>query len=264
MTIPIARMAATRYHADEMPLRLYYIGSVFRYAEPQAGRHREFTQVGIELIGASGPRADAEVVTLAAGVLESLGLASFRLDLGHIGFFQGSGGIRQRQAPHRRAEGRPPRPGLRPLRSRGERERPREHRQRGTSGAAHVEGRAAMSSMKPAASRRELASPARRSTTSASVYELVKAYGLGERVGVDLGITKDLDYYIGPLDRRVHPAARVHPGQRRAVRLAGGQVWPGVPRNGIRLWRRESDARPRPARLAGARSTVGGGASYGA
>src|SRR5690606_1885204 len=86
MTIPIARMVATRYQPEDMPLRLYYVGNVFRYAEPQAGRYREFTQVGVELIGAAGPRADAEVVAVAAGVLESLGLASFRLDLGHVGY----------------------------------------------------------------------------------------------------------------------------------------------------------------------------------
>ena len=67
-------MAATRYQPEDMPLRLYYVGNVFRYAEPQAGRYREFTQVGVELIGAAGPRADAEVVAVAAGVLESLGL----------------------------------------------------------------------------------------------------------------------------------------------------------------------------------------------
>ena len=89
MTIPIARMVATRYQPEDMPLRLYYVGNVFRYAEPQAGRYREFTQVGVELIGAAGPRADAEVVAVAAGVLESLGLASFRLDLGHVGYLRG-------------------------------------------------------------------------------------------------------------------------------------------------------------------------------
>ncbi len=64
LTIPAARVVATRLHDQPMPLRLFYVGSVFRYEAPQAGRQREFTQAGIELIGAGTPAADAEVLAL--------------------------------------------------------------------------------------------------------------------------------------------------------------------------------------------------------
>src|SRR5690606_30687227 len=67
MTTPIARVVATRYRSADMPLRLYYVGNVFRYDEPQSGRQREFTQIGVELLGTTSRRADAEIVTLSVG-----------------------------------------------------------------------------------------------------------------------------------------------------------------------------------------------------
>ena len=197
MTIPIARMVATRYHADEMPLRLYYIGSVFRYAEPQAGRHREFTQVGIELIGAAGPRADAEVVALAAGVLESLGLASFRLDLGHSGFFQGlvesvtdsrlAGELKEAllAQDYVRYEAVVKESGL-------------EHdRQRALLALPTLRGEGDV--LEEA---RMLAEESRQALCAIDTslrFTACQAFGLAERVGIDLGITKDLDYYSGLL-----------------------------------------------------------------
>ena len=65
MTVPTARLVGTRLYDQTLPFRFYYIGSVFRYEEPQAGRQREFTQAGVELIGASTPEADAEVLAVA-------------------------------------------------------------------------------------------------------------------------------------------------------------------------------------------------------
>ena len=59
LTIPTARVVGTRLYDQPLPLRLFYIGSVFRYEPPQAGRQREFTQAGFELIGAATPAADA-------------------------------------------------------------------------------------------------------------------------------------------------------------------------------------------------------------
>jgi ATP phosphoribosyltransferase regulatory subunit len=65
-------MAATKLFDQPMPLRCFYMGSLFRHEEPQAGRQREFTQSGVELIGADTPAADAEVVALAIAALEAL------------------------------------------------------------------------------------------------------------------------------------------------------------------------------------------------
>ncbi len=72
-----------------MPQRFCYAGSVFRYIEPQAGRQREFSQAGIELIGAAKPAADAEVLALTADALSGVGLASFRLVIGQMQYFSG-------------------------------------------------------------------------------------------------------------------------------------------------------------------------------
>ncbi len=89
LTIPAARVVATRLHDQPMPLRLFYVGSVFRYEAPQAGRQREFTQAGVELIGADTPAADAEVLALTVEALRAAGLRQFQLALGQMAFFRG-------------------------------------------------------------------------------------------------------------------------------------------------------------------------------
>ncbi|MBP0042709.1 MAG: histidine--tRNA ligase [Roseofilum sp. SBFL] len=65
--------------------RLWYIGPMFRYERPQAGRQRQFHQLGLEAIGSADPRADAEVIALATQILKSLGLKSLKLDLNSVG-----------------------------------------------------------------------------------------------------------------------------------------------------------------------------------
>jgi ATP phosphoribosyltransferase regulatory subunit len=87
MTIPVARLVGVRLHDHPMPQRYCYAGSVFRYTAPQAGRQREFTQTGIELIGASGAAADAEVIALAIEAVRTAGITDFRLVLGQIAYF---------------------------------------------------------------------------------------------------------------------------------------------------------------------------------
>lgn len=89
LTIPTARVVATRLYDQPMPLRVAYAGSVFRYEPPRAGRQHEFTQAGVELIGAPGSAADAEAVALAVAALRSLNLPGFKVTVGHIGFFRG-------------------------------------------------------------------------------------------------------------------------------------------------------------------------------
>lgn len=65
--------------------RLWYIGPMFRYERPQAGRQRQFHQLGLEAIGSADPRADAEVIAIATQILKSLGLKSLKLDLNSVG-----------------------------------------------------------------------------------------------------------------------------------------------------------------------------------
>jgi len=89
LTIPTARIVGSKLYDQPAPQRYFYAGPVFRYEDPRAGRQREFWQAGIELVAASSASADAEVLALAATALKSLGLASFRFSLGHLGYFHG-------------------------------------------------------------------------------------------------------------------------------------------------------------------------------
>lgn len=59
---------------QNLPLKLYYQGPMFRYERPQKGRQRQFTQFGVELLGADIPQADVEVIAMAYEFLEKLGL----------------------------------------------------------------------------------------------------------------------------------------------------------------------------------------------
>lgn len=87
MTVSIARLAATHMQDETLPLRLYYMGNVFRHVQPQKARYREFWQAGIELLGTKGPWADAEIITIAAKTLSTIGLSDFKISLNHIGIF---------------------------------------------------------------------------------------------------------------------------------------------------------------------------------
>ncbi|NJN39027.1 MAG: histidine--tRNA ligase [Acaryochloridaceae cyanobacterium CSU_3_4] len=65
--------------------RLWYIGSMFRYERPQTGRQRQFHQIGVECLGSIDPRADAEVIAIAAQLLQSLGVPEWTLSLNSLG-----------------------------------------------------------------------------------------------------------------------------------------------------------------------------------
>ena len=82
MTVPIARMAATRFGPDDMPLRLCYIADAYQAVQPQRGQMREFTQAGIELIGAEGATATAEVIEVLEAALDAAGLTRAVIGLG--------------------------------------------------------------------------------------------------------------------------------------------------------------------------------------
>ncbi|NMB24080.1 MAG: ATP phosphoribosyltransferase regulatory subunit [Firmicutes bacterium] len=88
-TTPVARVVATRLREEPKPIRLCYSANVFRYAEPQTGRRREFYQAGVELVGSNGYLADAEIVALAVQSLQAVGLKDFRIDIGHVDYYDG-------------------------------------------------------------------------------------------------------------------------------------------------------------------------------
>lgn len=65
--------------------RLWYSGPMFRYERPQAGRQRQFHQIGLELLGSKSPRADVEVIAIANDILTALGLKNLSLQLNSVG-----------------------------------------------------------------------------------------------------------------------------------------------------------------------------------
>ena len=74
-----------KLYADGGLQKLFYIGSMFRYDRPQAGRMREFPQFGVEAIGGDSPAVDAEAILLAYDVLTALGLTGLTLKLNSVG-----------------------------------------------------------------------------------------------------------------------------------------------------------------------------------
>jgi ATP phosphoribosyltransferase regulatory subunit len=88
MTIPIARMVATRLQADEPPFRLSYVGRAYRAVSPQRGQMREFTQAGVELVGAPAPEGTAEVVEVLCAALDAAGLTRAVIGLGDADLYR--------------------------------------------------------------------------------------------------------------------------------------------------------------------------------
>jgi ATP phosphoribosyltransferase regulatory subunit len=88
MTVPIARLAASRYADAEPPLRLCYVANAFRAVRPQRGQMREFVQAGVELIGAPAPEGTAEVVEVLEAALDAAGLNRAVIGLGDADLYR--------------------------------------------------------------------------------------------------------------------------------------------------------------------------------
>jgi histidyl-tRNA synthetase len=88
-TASIARLVATTMRNEPKPFRLFCVGSVYRYDEPQRGRYREIWQSDYELIGSSRPEADAEIIMLTDGLMRKAGLERFNVKVGHVGVLRG-------------------------------------------------------------------------------------------------------------------------------------------------------------------------------
>ena len=89
MTIPIARLVATRFEEGAGPLRLCYLSHAYRAVTPQRGQQREFLQAGLELIGADAPDGTVEVIEVLCAALDAAGLPRARIGLGDAGLYRG-------------------------------------------------------------------------------------------------------------------------------------------------------------------------------
>src|ERR1700722_15828259 len=104
MTVPIARVVATRYASAAPPLRFCYSAHCSRGGRPQRGQPRELLQAGIELVGAPAPQGTAEALTVLCHALDATGLKDYRIGLGDASLYPGADG---RYGDLRGAEARP-------------------------------------------------------------------------------------------------------------------------------------------------------------
>ena len=196
MTTPIARVAVMRMKEYPLPLRLFYLANVFRQEETQAGRQCEFYQAGVELLGAGGVAADAEVVTLAVESLLAAGLTDFQVCLGQVDFISGIMSEAGLDAPtgHKVKQALIERnmvglaelleecrmePGIRQLLQQlpmlhGKKEMLQEIK-------GQVKNKISQAAL----------------DNLAEIYDLLEHYGIDRYVMFDLGIIRDFDYYTG-------------------------------------------------------------------
>jgi len=88
-TIPAVRVASTLMKEINPPLKLSYIGNMYRYNETGGGKQREFTQAGIELMGPNNSSADAQVISTAIDSALICGITDLQVSLGNVEFFKG-------------------------------------------------------------------------------------------------------------------------------------------------------------------------------
>ena len=197
VTAQIARTVAMGMVGAHFPLRLSYRATVFRYEPEHAGRDREIFQVGAELIGADDPSADTEIIMLLIECLRQIGLRSFKISLGHVGFFKGlliRAGLStegRKRAEHAAARKDIPR-----LREILLKERVAKRSAHGILEALELCGQADVLSKGRALAKdeRPLVKALERLT---NVYQQLCATGFQEDVLLDLGEFRGFDYYDG-------------------------------------------------------------------
>jgi ATP phosphoribosyltransferase regulatory subunit len=204
MTVPIARLVATRYADAAGPLRFCYLANAFRAVRPQRGQMREFAQAGVELIGAPAPGGTVEVLEVLEAALDAAGLDRAVIGLGDADLFrqllaefglegEDRDAILSRLATHDLV-------GLEAELSRA-----------GIS-AAQVDTCVALSQLRGG---NEVLEEARKLGGSAveratarigETFEPLEERGAAGRVQVDLGLLRDLGYYSGAILEVYDPA----------------------------------------------------------
>jgi len=195
LTIPIARLVSTRMRGGEFPLRLCYGADVYRNTNV---RHREFRQLGVELVGSDQELADAEVIALAVEAIASLGLKNYQFNLGHMGIFSGlmlEAGVDEGiQAKLEEVLARKDMVGVEScVRQSGLPERVQELLLRlpHFHGGEEILDEVLGWSERPAI--REAVESLRR------IYQYLKDFGVQENVSLDLGILRGFSYYTGAI-----------------------------------------------------------------
>jgi histidyl-tRNA synthetase len=89
-----------KLYAQPQPTKLFYIGPMFRYERPQSGRYRQFHQFGVEVLGASDPSIDAEVIALAMTFFTELGIQDITLEINSVGSPESRTNYREKLRAH--------------------------------------------------------------------------------------------------------------------------------------------------------------------
>jgi ATP phosphoribosyltransferase regulatory subunit len=201
MTIPIARVVATRYRDAAPPLRFCYFAHAWRAVERGVGEPREFLQAGLELIGVESPHGEAEVLALTIAALDAAGLRRHRIGVGDGSLYRrllGSLGVpADRHLPLLEALSRRDLVGLElgvaGIGGLGERERELLVRLPELRGGREVLERAGGPVAEAVEGLRAL-------------YELLAERGVADRVIFDLGLVRELGYYTGAVFEVYDPA----------------------------------------------------------
>jgi len=221
MTIPIARLVATRLQSEEPPFRLSYIAHAYRAVSPQRGQMREFTQAGVELIGAPAPEGTAEVVEVLSGALDTAGLNRAIVGLGDADLYsQLLSGVGVGDEARRRILDRLAAHDLVGLEMEVDRVEGIGSEAQATllalpgmRGGPEVLDRAT-----------ELGGEAVERATQRlrATYDALAARGVADRVQLDLGLLRDLGYYTGAILEVYDPAlGHILGGGGRYDRLLG-------------------------------------------
>jgi ATP phosphoribosyltransferase regulatory subunit len=196
MTPQIARLVATRLAELPGPVRLCYQGSVLRRLRARARRHRQIPQAGFELIGRGGALGDLELLSVAAASARAAGLEQFVIDLAHAGI---AGALVEPLEPEHAREI------LEALEVKDESEVARRAARSGLEPAE----RAALAALPALHGTEEVWAPAERALLGTraegalrelkQLWESARSLELAPRILLDLGETRDLDYYTGAL-----------------------------------------------------------------
>jgi ATP phosphoribosyltransferase regulatory subunit len=196
MTPQIARVAATILKDYPKPLRFCYNSNVFRYVEPQVGRHREVYQAGVELIGLELPEADVEMIAIAVECLMAVGLTEFKIAVSQVEFLRGL--LEHLRLPHeaeRQVQAALHRKDSSALDILMEEFRLEQSARDMLLALPHLFGG---EEVFPAASRLvNNQRSAQALTNLQTVYEMLKVYGLESFVLLDLSEIRGFDYYTG-------------------------------------------------------------------
>jgi ATP phosphoribosyltransferase regulatory subunit HisZ len=204
MTVPIARLAATRYLQAEPPLRFCYFAHAYRRVRPQRGQSRELLQAGIELVGAPAPAGTAEVLTVLCQALDAAGLKTYRVALGDASLYPAlleTVGVPAAQSERILAElVRGDFVGIgNELRDLGEEDRSLLLRVAQTRGGAEVLATAE--------------EPLQRALNGLRAVHALLPPQAAERIIFDLGLVRNLGYYTGAVFQVYDPAHGVPIGQ---------------------------------------------------